>query len=74
MKKKKLTLENINVQSFVTTLGKDEQKAVMGGATENTHCNDTNYMQCNYTCGGFMGDGKHFPYCPCPNPTSEIIC
>lgn len=65
MKKKKLTLENINVQSFVTTLDNENKKAVVGGG-------DTNYGQCGHTCGGFLGDGRHFPYCQCPDPTTAI--
>ena len=71
MKNKNLKLNDLKVQSFVTTLNKENQKTIHGGegASDNYACDNTEHLACgNHTCGGFMGDGRHFPYCVCPQP------
>ena len=74
---KNLKLKDLKVQSFVTTLNKENQKTIMAGEgqSDNVACDRTEHLACGpHTCGGFMGDGRHFAYCVCPNPESEIVC
>jgi hypothetical protein len=48
-KKLKLTLDEIKVSSFVTTLDKIDSKKANGGETEGVLCNSN--FTCNFKCG-----------------------
>jgi hypothetical protein len=79
--KKKLKINDLKVQSFITELGKDDSKTVQGGiitnnpnCTFNGACANTRANFCNYTCGYPALPGM--PLCVCPQtiqcPASEI--
>jgi hypothetical protein len=71
MKKQKLNLDEIKVQSFVTALEGAEAKMVQGGnitngqCTNNAACINTHPQFCLHTCGH---DVVGLPNCVCPQP------
>jgi hypothetical protein len=84
-KKKKLSLENLKVQSFVTSLSREEANAPKGDLTAGTEC----YTHCLTQCmpeycpatmeGGLCSKRVCFVSdftcdLPCPNPTMESAC
>jgi hypothetical protein len=84
MKQKKLSLENLKVQSFVTSLNDNERSGLKGGdggASDDTCYLTQCYPQyCPDTMQGgvcsiricFVSDFTCDP--PCPNPTIESAC
>jgi hypothetical protein len=57
MKNKKLNLDNLEVQSFVTSLRDESQHTIKGGASLDLNCIDSQINHCSYYDGCLSGRG-----------------
>jgi hypothetical protein len=57
MKSKKLNLDNLKIQSFVTSLKNESQHTLRGGGSLDLHCVDSQINTCSVYDGGLSGKG-----------------
>ncbi len=69
MEKKKLKLANIKIESFVTTLGKENKKTIKGARDTNTIDEDTLHTNCLLDCTKYYSDVPH----ECPSNPCIVI-